>query len=156
MNCLFTPIRRPRSFGRGKSIYADLCRWSAKMSLVLLTHDERWLLFDPVSLHGRAQSFHVLLCRVIEMDAEFPGDPLESKNIPAHSPEAMDASVPPCRSEVEWAFESRCMAGALRTPTAPQVDDYDVVSIAERPFVRRLGPVHTNLGHRRPRRANSR
>ena len=36
--------------------------------------DNRWLLFDPISLHARAQSFHVLLCRV-PMDAEFPGDP---------------------------------------------------------------------------------
>ena len=84
--------------------------------------DNRCLLFDPISLHGRAQSLHVLLCRV-PMDAEFPGDP-SNRQPPALR---LLNSVPPCR--LKWsglpALHGRCLADS----NGPVVDGR-VVSIA--------------------------
>ena len=101
--------------GRGMSMVSENVTCIAR-------DDNRWLLFDPISLHGRAQSFHVLLCRV-PMDAEFPGDP-SSRQPPALR---LLNSVPPCR--LEWsglpALHGRCLADSDGA-----VVDGRVVSIA--------------------------
>ena len=81
VNRQFTPGRRPRSVAATRAYLTCVdgqrkypTKWPAKMSLCIARDDNRCLLFDPISLHGRAQSFHVFLCHV-PMDAEFPDDP---------------------------------------------------------------------------------